>query len=80
MPEDHDNREEMLTPQEAADWLKVSVDTVYRWIDEGTLPALKIGGTYRILRSAVLAMNATGRDAAARGGKRQGEAAEGEDR
>lgn len=47
---------EMMTPEEVADWLRVSTKTIYRWLEDGKLPALRVGRTYRIPRSEVLAM------------------------
>lgn len=41
---------EMLTPQEVADYLKVSVETIWRWCRNDTLPAVKIGKYWRIPR------------------------------
>ena len=40
--------DEMLTPQEVADYLKVSVETVWRWCRNDRLPAIKIGKYWRI--------------------------------
>ena len=43
-----------LTVQEVADYLKVTQETVRRWIRGGALPVLDLGGQktgYRILRS-----------------------------
>jgi putative molybdopterin biosynthesis protein len=37
-----------LTPQEVSDLLRVSVQTVRRWIKEGGLPAYKVGRGWRI--------------------------------
>jgi excisionase family DNA binding protein len=48
--------EPMMTPEDVADWLQVHRHTVYRWIEEGRLPALRIGRVYRIPRAEVLAM------------------------
>ncbi len=48
--------EEMLTPEQVAEWLQVHKGTVYRWIDEGKLPALQVGRVYRIPRDEVLGM------------------------
>jgi excisionase family DNA binding protein len=48
--------DEMLTPEQVAEWLQVHKGTVYRWIDEGKLPALQVGRVYRIPREDVLAM------------------------
>ncbi|MCM1567811.1 MAG: helix-turn-helix domain-containing protein [Dehalobacter sp.] len=36
------------TPQEVADKLKVNIRTLYRWIREGKLKAVKIGELWRI--------------------------------
>jgi excisionase family DNA binding protein len=36
------------TPREVSTILSVSEDTVYNWIDDGTIPAEKIGGVWRI--------------------------------
>ncbi|HET9732714.1 MAG TPA: B12-binding domain-containing protein [Acidimicrobiales bacterium] len=44
--------------QESADALGVHYQTAYRWVREGTLPAVKIGSTYEIEESAVLALKA----------------------
>jgi excisionase family DNA binding protein len=41
-------RDEMLTPTEVAEYLKVPVQTVWRWCRTGTLPAVKIGKYWRI--------------------------------
>lgn len=48
--------EEMMTPDQVAAWLQVHRATVYRWIEEGKLPALRIDRVYRIPRGEVLAM------------------------
>ncbi len=48
--------EEMMTPEEVADWLRVTTKTIYRWLEEGDLPALRVGRTYRIPKPEVLAM------------------------
>jgi excisionase family DNA binding protein len=37
-----------LTPQEVSALLRVSTQTVRRWIKEGTLPAYKVGRAWRI--------------------------------
>lgn len=42
--------ENWLTTEEIAEDLKVNVNTVRRWIQKGELPALDIGGEYRIAR------------------------------
>ncbi len=42
--------DEMLTPNEVADYLRVPVRTVWRWCRNRTLPAVKIGKYWRISR------------------------------
>lgn len=42
---------ETLTPEEAAEFLRVNPQTVYRALRAGTLPGAKIGTSWRILRS-----------------------------
>jgi excisionase family DNA binding protein len=43
--------EELFTPQEVAQKLKIDMSTVYRWIREGHLKAVKIGHFWRISES-----------------------------
>lgn len=42
-----------LTIKQVADMLKVSTDTIRRRIEDGTIRAVKIGGSVRILRSEI---------------------------
>lgn len=42
--------DETLTVQEVADYLKVSRTTVWRWCNQGLLPAFKIGRGWRVRR------------------------------
>lgn len=44
----------MLTVEEVAERLKVTPRTVYRWINEGKLKALKIQGIVRITEETYL--------------------------
>jgi excisionase family DNA binding protein len=39
---------DILTPQEVAEYLQITPDTVYRYIREGKLVASKLGRHYRI--------------------------------
>lgn len=39
---------EIMTPEQAADYLQVNRETVYRYIREGKLVASKLGRSYRI--------------------------------
>lgn len=43
--------EEHFTPQEVAKKLKIDMSTVYRWIREGRLKAVKIGHFWRVSES-----------------------------
>jgi excisionase family DNA binding protein len=38
---------ELLNPKEASELLKVKLPTIYKWADDGTLPAIRIGKTVR---------------------------------
>ena len=46
-------KNELLTPQEVADYLKVDVRTIYRWLNTGTMAGVKIGDNWRILKSTI---------------------------
>lgn len=46
---------EWLTPDEAAELLRVNRETIYRQIRRGALPAVRVGRAYRISRDAVTA-------------------------
>ena len=45
----------LFTPQQVADIFQVRVNSVYRWIQEGLIPAVRLGGTggYRIKAQAI---------------------------
>src|SRR6201997_1506252 len=58
----NDFGEEFLTVAEVAELLKLNQQTVRNWIDQGSLPALRVGRRVRIRRSdleRVLAAGAT---------------------
>lgn len=44
---------DVMTPAEAADYLRVSENDVRALIDDGKLPAARIGGDFRIARRAI---------------------------
>lgn len=46
-----DREETFLTVAEVAEWLKVNQQTVRNWIDQGRLPAVRVGRRVRIKRS-----------------------------
>ena len=50
-----DGSDEVLTPDEAAELLKVSKKTVLRHARAGELPAVKVGRAWRFRRSQLLA-------------------------
>lgn len=43
--------EQYFTPQEISGFLKVDKRTIYRWIREGNLQAVKIGHFWRVSES-----------------------------
>lgn len=45
---------EVLVAAEVAAWLQYHVKTVQRMAKEGTIPAKRVGGEWRFLRSALL--------------------------
>lgn len=45
--------EEYFSPQEVAQKLKLNVRTVYKWIREGRLKAVKVGDLWRIAESEI---------------------------
>ena len=47
---DH-NRQEILTLAQAADYLRCSTNTVYRQARSGEIPAFRLGGSWRLMRS-----------------------------
>ena len=44
---------DILTPEQAADYLQVNRETVYRYIRQGKLVASKLGRTYRVPRRSL---------------------------
>ncbi len=44
---------EILTPEQAADYLQVDKETIYRYIRQGKLVASKLGRKYRIPRGSL---------------------------
>jgi excisionase family DNA binding protein len=43
--------EQLYTPQEVADYLKVDVRTVYRWLRKGEMNAIRFQREYRVAES-----------------------------
>ena len=44
---------DILTPEQAADYLQVNRETIYRYIRQGKLIASKLGRSYRIARPSL---------------------------
>jgi excisionase family DNA binding protein len=44
---------EIMTPEQAADYLQVDKETIYRYIRNGKLIASRLGRTYRIPRQSI---------------------------
>ena len=58
MPQSHDN--DLMTKREAAEWLRISVRTLERYIDAGAVPVVKLGvRSVRIRRSDLDALLAS---------------------
>ncbi len=47
---------ELLTVKEVAIYLRVSRVTVWRWCQQGTIPAFRVGRNWRIRRADLLAL------------------------
>ncbi len=45
--------EQWLSVEEIADHLKISKETVYRWLDKGKIPAHRVGKQWRFKPSEV---------------------------
>ena len=43
----------LMTVKEAADYLRVSPQTIRRWIDENFLVYIRVGRDYRIIRDSL---------------------------
>lgn len=48
-----DHLPDVLTPEQAAEYLQVSRETIYRYIHRGQLEAMKLGRVYRIPRGSL---------------------------
>jgi len=59
MPENNIWSNEVLTVREIADYLRVSRVTIWRWCQQGTLPAFQVGRNWRIRREDFLTFEAS---------------------
>ncbi len=48
-----EQRREIFTPEQAAAYLQVDKETIYRYIRQGKLVASKLGRTYRIPKGSI---------------------------
>ena len=48
-----DRTRDILTPEQAADYLQVNRETIYRYIRQGKLIASKLGRSYRITKPSL---------------------------
>jgi excisionase family DNA binding protein len=46
-----EERPELLTPRELAAYVRVSIRTAYQLCSDGAVPAVKVGGVWRIPRA-----------------------------
>jgi len=46
-------KQEIFTPEQAANYLQVDKETIYRYIRQGKLVASKLGRTYRIPKGSI---------------------------
>ena len=47
------NEEKWLTVEEICNYLQVTKDTIYKWIDQRTMPAHRVGRRWMFQRSEV---------------------------
>ena len=45
--------DQLLTANQVAEWLQVKPRTVYQWVHEGYIPAIKLGALVRFSRTSV---------------------------
>lgn len=45
------NTDELLTPAEVIEILKIDLNTLYIWLRAGKLPGIKVGDLWRVRRS-----------------------------
>lgn len=50
---------QILLPNEVADYLCIHINTVYKLIHQGVLPAFRVGKSWRIRREDLLGLSAT---------------------
>jgi excisionase family DNA binding protein len=48
-----EQRQEIYTPEQAAEYLQVDKETIYRYIRKGKLVASRLGRTYRIPKGSI---------------------------
>jgi excisionase family DNA binding protein len=58
--------DEILTPSEVADLLKINTGTVYMLVRKGLIPGTKIGGSWRFSKNRIMTLVARGEGRTAR--------------
>ena len=48
MPTGTVNLPQLMSPQEAADYIGVHINTMFRWLKEGTVPGVRLGSRWFI--------------------------------
>jgi len=49
----NDNKTEIMTLKELAEYLKVAEKTIYRLVNENKIPAFKVGGSWRFKKQDI---------------------------
>lgn len=49
----NDNKAEIMTLKELAEYLKVAEKTIYRLVNENKIPAFKVGGSWRFRKAEI---------------------------
>lgn len=48
-----ESEQRFITVKEAAELFRVDTETIYRWLNNKVIPGFKVGGAWRIERSAL---------------------------
>ena len=67
MQETNETVGKLLTVAGVSEELRVTRGTAYRWIREGSLPAVRVGGTHEPLRPTLLATPSAAKTPATKG-------------
>ncbi|MFQ5903520.1 MAG: helix-turn-helix domain-containing protein [Candidatus Binatia bacterium] len=64
--------EEIITPSEVAELLRVNIRTIYRLAEKGAIPGNRIGRSWRIVKKDILDLVSNGQRKRSRRGKSPG--------